>query len=66
VASFLLGLLVSYAGDFGAAPPAQVIVKERRPEVIEDEERRPRVGIDININKQRDRNHVDVDIHARP
>jgi hypothetical protein len=53
-------------------PPAQVIVEERHPTVVEEtrprvkEEDRPRVGVDIDIHKQQDRDHVAVDLHARP
>jgi hypothetical protein len=44
-------------------PPPQVIVEERRPRVVE--ENRPRAGVDIDIHKQKDRDHVAIDVHAR-
>ena len=53
-------------------PPAPVIVEETHPTVVERmqprgrEERRPRVGVDIDIRKQQDRDQVSVDLHARP
>jgi hypothetical protein len=53
-------------------PPAQVIVEETHPTVVEKmqprvrEEDRPRVGVDIDIHKQQDRDHVAVDLNARP
>jgi len=50
-------------------PPPQVIVEESRPRVIE--ENPPRVGVDIDIHKQQNRDHeqqnrdhVAVDLHA--
>jgi hypothetical protein len=45
-------------------PPAQVIVEEKRPRVVE--ENRPNVAVDVDVHKQQDRDHVDVDLHARP
>jgi len=53
-------------------PPPQVIVEETHPRVVEEtrprarEEDRPRVAVDIDIHKQQDRDHVAVDLHARP
>ena len=55
-----------------ASTQPQVIVEEKRPRVIEEaqprvrEEDRPRVGVDIDVHKQQDRDHVAVDLHARP
>lgn len=45
-------------------PPPQVIVEEKRPRVVEED--RPRVAVDVDIHKQQDRDHVAVDLHARP
>jgi hypothetical protein len=44
------------------APPPQVIVDERHPRVVEEE--RPRAGVDVDINKRKDGDHVAVDVHA--
>ena len=55
-----------------APTPPQVIVEETHPRVVEEtqprvrEEERPRVGVDVDIHKQQDRDHVAVDLHARP
>ena len=47
-----------------ASTPPQVIIEEKRPRVVE--ENRPRVAVDVDIHKQQDRDHVAVDLHARP
>jgi len=51
------------------APPAPVIVEEH-PRVVEEvrprEEDHARVGVNVDVHKQQDKDHVAVDIHARP
>jgi hypothetical protein len=46
------------------APPPQVVVEEKGPRVVE--ENRPNVAVDVDVHKQQDRDHVAVDLHARP
>jgi hypothetical protein len=55
-----------------SAAPAQVVIEDRRPQVVEEvlprvrEEDRPRVGVEIDVHKRQDGDHVDVDLHAHP
>jgi hypothetical protein len=46
------------------APPPEVIVEERRPRVVE--ENRPHASVDVDVHKQQDRDHVAIDLKARP
>ncbi len=47
----------------GATPPP-VIVEDTHPRVREED--RPRAGVNVDIHKQQDRDHVAVDLNARP
>jgi hypothetical protein len=51
------------------APPPPVVVEEH-PRVVEEvrprQEDRARVGVNVDIHKQQDKDHVAVDIHAHP
>jgi hypothetical protein len=48
--------------DVAAPAPPPVVVEERRPVVVE--ENHPRAGVDVDINKRKDGDHVAVDVHA--
>jgi hypothetical protein len=60
------------AAPAAAPAPAQVVVEDRRPRVVEEvhpvvrEEEHPRAGVGIDVRTQRDGGHVDVDVHAHP
>ena len=50
-----------------AAAPAPVVVEERPQVVVERpvvREERPRVGVDVDVHRQPDRDRVSVDLHA--